>query len=115
MNEREPVIVSAVRTPIGSFGGSLRDVLHERLAATVMEEVCNRVSFPKKELDDVYWGAAMVRSDKNGGLTIAHQIMELIRKGAGTDPIGQGIQCLSGKLTDDIFFAGSQFDAFSVN
>jgi acetyl-CoA C-acetyltransferase len=66
MNEREPVIVSAVRTPIGSFGGSLRDVLHERLAATVMEEVCKRAHFPKEELDDIYWGVVMVRSDENG-------------------------------------------------
>jgi acetyl-CoA C-acetyltransferase len=66
MNEREPVIVSAVRTPIGSFGGSLRDVLHERMAATVMEEVCKRAHFPKEELDDIYWGVVMVRSDENG-------------------------------------------------
>jgi acetyl-CoA C-acetyltransferase len=66
MNEREPVIVSAVRTPIGSFGGSLRDVLHERLAATVMEEVCKRAHFPKEEIDDIYWGVVMVRSDENG-------------------------------------------------
>jgi len=66
MHEREPVIVSAARTPIGSFGGSLRDVLHEKLAATVMDEVCRRANFPKKELDDVYWGVVMVRSDENG-------------------------------------------------
>jgi acetyl-CoA C-acetyltransferase len=66
MNDRDPVIVSAVRTPIGSFGGSLRDVVHEKLAATVMEEVCKRANFPKEELDDVYWGVVMVRSDENG-------------------------------------------------
>jgi len=66
MREREPVIVSAVRTPIGSFGGSLKDVVHERLAATVMDEVCKRVNFPKEKLDDVYWGVVMVRSDENG-------------------------------------------------
>jgi acetyl-CoA C-acetyltransferase len=66
MRERESVIVSAVRTPIGSFGGSLKDVVHERLAATVMDEVCKRVNFPKEKLDDVYWGVVMVRSDENG-------------------------------------------------
>jgi len=66
MNEQEPIIVSAVRTPIGSFGGSLRDVLHERLAATVMGEVCERAHFPKEDLDDIYWGVVMVRSDENG-------------------------------------------------
>jgi acetyl-CoA C-acetyltransferase len=66
MYGRNPVIVSAVRTPIGSFGGLLRDVLHERLAATVTEEVCKRANFPKEELDDIYWGVVMVRSDENG-------------------------------------------------
>lgn len=66
MDKRDPVIVSAVRTPIGSFGGSLRDVLHTKLATLVMDEVCKRVNFPKEELDDVYWGVVYPRSDENG-------------------------------------------------
>ncbi len=66
MDARDPVIVSAVRTPIGSFGGTLKDVLHEKLASTVMEGVCKRANFQKEELDDVYWGVVMVRSDENG-------------------------------------------------
>ncbi len=66
MDKRDPIIVSAVRTPIASFGGVLRDVLHEQLAITVMAEVCNRVNFPKEKLNDVYWGVLMVRSDENG-------------------------------------------------
>jgi acetyl-CoA C-acetyltransferase len=66
VNDRDPVIVSAVRTPIGSFGGSLKHVFHEKLAATVMEEVCKRVDFSKVKLDDIYWGVVMVRSDENG-------------------------------------------------
>ena len=56
MNKRDPIIVSAVRTPIGDFGGSLRDVSHEKLASTAMDEVCKRANFPKEKLDDVYWG-----------------------------------------------------------
>ena len=63
---KDPVIVSAVRTPIGSFGGSLRNLAHTELAALVMGEVCARVNFPKDKLDDVYWGVVMVRSDENG-------------------------------------------------
>ncbi len=66
MKDRDPVIVSGVRTPIGEFGGALREFLNVQLAAVVMEEVCKRVSFPKEELDDVYWGVVMVRSDENG-------------------------------------------------
>lgn len=65
-NNRDPVIVSAVRTPIGSFGGVFRNLLHVELASIVMEEVCKRVNFPKEELDDIYWGVVMPRSDENG-------------------------------------------------
>ncbi len=64
--ENDPVIVSAVRTPIGAFGEGLRPVLHEHLAVTVLKEVCDRVDFPKDLLDDVYWGVVMLRSDENG-------------------------------------------------
>lgn len=66
MDERNPIIVSAVRTPIGDFGGSLRDVSHTKLAALVMDEVCRRANFPKEDIDDVYWGIVMPRSDENG-------------------------------------------------
>lgn len=66
MDGRDPIIVSAVRTPIGDFGQSLRDVSHTQLASLVMGEVCERVNFPKTELDDVYWGMVMPRSDENG-------------------------------------------------
>ena len=66
MDSRDPVIVSAVRTPIGDFGQSLRDVSHTKLAALVLDEVCKRANFPKEELDDVYWGVVMLRSDENG-------------------------------------------------
>ena len=66
MRENEPVIVSAVRTPIGDFEGALRSVPHEQLAVTVLKGVCERVDFPKEKLDDVYWGVVMPRSDENG-------------------------------------------------
>jgi acetyl-CoA C-acetyltransferase len=66
MDKSDPVIVSAVRTPIGSFGGSLRNLSHTELAALVMGEVCSRVSFAKEQLDDIYWGVVMPRSDENG-------------------------------------------------
>ena len=62
----DPVIVSAVRTPIGVFGGSLKAASHEQLAVTVLKEVCERVEFSKDLVDDVYWGTVMVRSDENG-------------------------------------------------
>lgn len=66
MDGRDPIIVSAVRTAIGGFGGSLREVSHTEIAAQVMEGVCRRAGYPKDEIDDIYWGVVMPRSDENG-------------------------------------------------
>ncbi len=66
MNKRDAIIVSAVRTPIGDFGGSLRDVSHTKLAAIVLDEVAKRADFPKEDVTDVFWGMVMARSDENG-------------------------------------------------
>ena len=71
MDKRDPIIVSAVRTPIGDFGGALRDVSHTKLAALVMGEVCRRANFPKEDVNDVYWGIVMPRSDENGAARAA--------------------------------------------
>ena len=66
MDKRDPIIVSAARTPIGDFGGTLRDVSHTNLATLVMGELCSRVDLPKDLIEDVYWGIVMPRSDENG-------------------------------------------------
>ena len=66
MDDRDPIIVSATRTPIGDFGGALRDVSHTKLASLVMSELCSRVNLPKDIVEDVYWGIVMPRSDENG-------------------------------------------------
>ena len=42
MDARQPVIVSAVRTAIGTFGGALKDVLAVDLGKTVIKEVLVR-------------------------------------------------------------------------
>ncbi|MBN1368232.1 MAG: hypothetical protein JW967_09950, partial [Dehalococcoidales bacterium] len=65
-DKRDSIIVSAVRTPIGSFGGVLKDVLHTELATLVMNEVLARAKFPKDKLSDVFWGMTMPRTDENG-------------------------------------------------
>ena len=41
---REVVIASAVRTAIGTFGGSLKDVTAADLGAIVIKEAVNRIS-----------------------------------------------------------------------
>ncbi|GAB6171677.1 thiolase family protein [Paradesulfitobacterium aromaticivorans] len=52
---REAVIVSAVRTPFGKYGGSLKDYSPVDLGAIVMQEVLRRVNYTGS-VDDVFWG-----------------------------------------------------------
>lgn len=54
---REVVVVSAVRTPFGKFGGSLKDFDCYDLGAIVMKEVLQRIDAPGHLVEEIYWGA----------------------------------------------------------
>jgi acetyl-CoA C-acetyltransferase len=53
---RDAVICEAVRTPIGGFGGTLRDVPAHELAAIVIRAVLDRTGLPDDAVDDVVLG-----------------------------------------------------------
>ncbi|MBI4336234.1 MAG: acetyl-CoA C-acetyltransferase [Chloroflexi bacterium] len=53
---REVAIVSPVRTPVGSFGGSLRDIPAQDLGALVIKEVLHRTKLDPARVDDVVLG-----------------------------------------------------------
>lgn len=53
---REVVIVSAVRTAIGTFGGSLKDVSAADLGAIVIKEAVNRAGIKPELVDEVVMG-----------------------------------------------------------
>ena len=53
---REVVIVSAVRTAIGTFGGSLKDVSPIELATTVVRESLARAGVEGKDVGHVVFG-----------------------------------------------------------
>lgn len=50
------VMVSAVRTPFGRYGGSLKDIDYYDLGAIPMKEVLNRVSVSPDVVGEVFWG-----------------------------------------------------------
>jgi len=52
-------IVSAVRTPIGSFGGVLKDLSATRLGSIVIREVLERASLSSNEVNDVIMGSVL--------------------------------------------------------
>lgn len=53
---REVVIVSAVRTAIGSFGGSLKDVPAAELGSIVIKEAVNRAKIKPELVEEVVMG-----------------------------------------------------------
>lgn len=53
---REVVIVSAVRTAIGSFGGSLKDVPAAELGSIVIKEAVNRANIKPELVEEVVMG-----------------------------------------------------------
>ena len=61
---REVWIVSACRTAIGSFGGSLKDVSAWQLGVTAAKEAIKRAGVDVNEFDDVLIGNCMMRSDE---------------------------------------------------
>ncbi|MFC2060146.1 thiolase family protein [Chloroflexota bacterium] len=56
--EKEIVIVSAVRTPFGKYGGSLKDIDYYQLGSIPMVEVLKRVNLEPGSgvVDEVFWG-----------------------------------------------------------
>jgi acetyl-CoA C-acetyltransferase len=53
---RDAVICEPLRTPVGGFGGSLRDVPAQELAATVIRALMERTGLPPESVEDVLLG-----------------------------------------------------------
>src|SRR6266542_2165373 len=59
------VILSAVRTPIGRYGGGLAGVRPDDLAATAIAAAVERAGVPAEEIEDVYFGCANQAGEDN--------------------------------------------------
>ncbi len=55
-NKDDIVIVSAVRTPFGRYGGSLKDIDYYDLGAIPMKEVLKRINVGVEAAEEVFWG-----------------------------------------------------------
>lgn len=56
---REAVIVSAVRTPLGNFNGSLGSIGATKLGAMVIEEAVRRAGISKEDVNEVIMGMVL--------------------------------------------------------
>ena len=55
----EAVIVSAVRTPLGSFNGTLKNIKATKLGGIVIEEAVNRAGIKKQDVNEVIMGIVL--------------------------------------------------------
>lgn len=78
---KEAVIVSAARTPVGKFGGSLKDLSATKLGAIAVRESVRRAGMEAKEIEECIMG-------------------NVIASGLGQNPARQA--ALHGGLTDEV-------------
>ncbi|OAK56894.1 acetyl-CoA C-acetyltransferase [Rhodococcoides kyotonense] len=89
----DAVICEPLRTPVGRFGGVLKDVAPEALAAAVITELASRTGISGSDIDDVILGQA----SPNGEAPALGRVAAL-DAGLGIDVPGQQIdrRCGSG-------------------
>jgi acetyl-CoA C-acetyltransferase len=80
VNKDDVVIVSAVRTPFGRFGGSLRDFDYYELGAIPMRELLKRVNVSPDKVDEVFWGVGDTSACRDPYTPVAGR-QSLIRAG----------------------------------
>jgi acetyl-CoA acyltransferase len=64
----EPVIVDALRTPVGRKGGALQGLHAAALLAEVLKAVCDRTGVPRDRIDDVIAGCATQVGEQAGNI-----------------------------------------------
>ena len=65
------VILSCVRTPIGAYGGSLKDIPVYKLGAIVLQELVKRVKIDPAQVEDVIMGTSYQNGECANGARMA--------------------------------------------
>ena len=89
---RTPVIVDGLRTPFGKYGGALKDVRPDDMAAHVIGALIARIGLDPSEVDDVIIGAANQAGEDNRNVGR----MAALLAGLGVEVPGQTVNRLCG-------------------
>ncbi len=88
----EAVIVATARTPMGRYGGQLKDVRADDLAAIALREAVSRAGVEPKDVDDVILGCANQAGEDNRNVAR----MALLLAGFPVEVPGQTVNRLCG-------------------
>ncbi|MDA3624091.1 acetyl-CoA C-acetyltransferase [Saccharopolyspora sp. WRP15-2] len=113
---RRAAIVSPLRTPVGAFGGALRDVPVEDLAATVVKAVVAQSGVDAERIDDVVFAQSYANSEVpcvgrwvalHAGLPISVPGMQLDRRcGGGLQALVTGAMMVQTGAADVVLVGG---------
>ncbi|MDQ0218854.1 thiolase family protein [Peribacillus cavernae] len=71
MNQNEIVIVSAVRTPIGRYGGALKNINSGHLASHVIKEAIKRADIKAEQVNEVIMGEVRQSTESSNVARVA--------------------------------------------
>ena len=103
---KEVVIVSACRTAIGSFNGTLKNVKPADLGATVVKEAVNRAGIKPEQVDEVIFGNVL---QAGLGQNVARQVS--IKAGLPIETTAMTINIVCGSGLKSVALAANQIKA----
>ena len=114
----EVVIVSAVRTPIGTYKGSLKNIKSDQLGSIVIKEVLKISKFKEEEIDEVIMGQVLTagagqnparQAAVNAGIPIskpAHIVNQVC--GSGLRAVISGFQSIKLGESNNVIAGGQE-------
>jgi acetyl-CoA C-acetyltransferase len=112
------VILSACRTPIGSFGGALKDLSSADLGAIVVREAITRAGVDARDLDDVILGCVL---QAGAGMNVARQAAlmggvpqnvpaETVNRvcGSGLQAVIHAVEAVRGGYSETVLAGGTE-------
>jgi acetyl-CoA C-acetyltransferase len=113
---RDVVIVAGVRSAVGAFGKSLRDVPATELGRQVLEGLMNKVDLPKEQVNEVIFGNGYVHGGGLNAARISSQLAgfpsnvygHIVIKacGSGLKAIGNGALAIAAGQEDVVIAGG---------
>ncbi|MFS0554231.1 thiolase family protein [Brevibacillus sp. 179-C9.3 HS] len=113
---RDVVIVAGVRSAVGAFGKSLRDVSATELGRQVLEGLMSKVDLPKEQVNEVIFGNGYVHGGGLNAARISSQLAGFPRDvyghivikacGSGLKAIGNGALAITAGQEDVVIAGG---------
>lgn len=115
---KRAAIVGPLRTPVGTFGGSLKSLPAEELATIVIKELIDRTQIDSERIDDVVFAQSYANSEApcigrwaalNAGLPIGVPGMQLDRRcGGGLQSIVTAAMMVQSGACDVVLAGGTE-------